>query len=1274
LKVQYKLLILIAVLTLLSSFASAETLLQDDFEVAGNQGQWSTYSCTEETTINPSGSTRSLLLSSSGCLQNLTIPPATTGYTNVIFDYYMKTGQGANDPYIRFLDSSSLIWAVEGGDNGPYTLGAYDGAAWVLIEGSYAKDQWVNLNMVYDDVNNNCSYILTNVTDTIESYEDDCTYAGNEGFLKQLVFGNQGTAGTYIDNMQICDGVCEVVDNPPTNSSWNVTSANVFVGENTATWNSGGVINISSDLLSLTVTTDIASNGSCNIGNDWNYTTMVANNSNYKFATTDVTSHAYTIYDDFSAGSQCIYCAFISSDGLETTTSTSGCLNTTLWTYPSVSLDLPTDTYTDDNGTINFTYTPSIEYGPIVNCSLYGNWSGSWIQNQTNISAVSNGSTNWFDTISLSDGDYIWNVKCSNEKGMSNFSSSNYTLTVKISVDDSPNVTLNKPDDDSTIMYYTQKDNGIVFNFSVADDNYVDNCSLWHNASGTFSLNQTIYYSGNVIQKQVNSSSVTLQGKKIESGPGWSYFSMTMDKGGDTGWVDLDIYAGGCIACSYSLVDYTDEYSISFAAGNKIMLTANGNYDGETWVKFNATDAVGGGSSSYVIPVTETTYLQAINDSSMETYVNISAEANYTFNLYYYPPENYGYSSGITLKYGYTPSTVAYSLSESCTQTNPIHIKAEVLHATTSEYNFFCETSSGYESLGQDTVAGDGRLYGANLTHYLKIVNDTNYNFEPTIFSNENIINWNVECYDNFSQSDWGINRTLYINNSVPTWTANISNVTINRLSGTTVYLQNLSDYISNLDSDTITFSIQSENLSEVNCAISGDNLSITPYDYWYGNASCIVGINDSYDYGENRTIGIEVLAVDILNPIITLITPSNNSRTVGTNTELRYNITDDSIISNCSLYVNGTLNQTDNTITKNIPQSFFLTTNEGNYYLWNITCRDYYNNSNASEVRNFNVNTPPTAPALISPSNTSYVGGSTTLIDWNASSDTDGDSLDYYIWYSQSANPSYLSYTANTQEYVDSSSTGTYYWYVKAYDNYEFSNSSGTFYFTTSLDPPVLSKIAPTIVLTDDSSILFNVSVTDDNLDTANTKINLGGTWYYLNDYTSSGNTYYFYRTISSLTEQNYSYYFTAINNEGVLGSTDLSYVKVNYTANIDLDYTASMGPYNSIHWKPATGYNITYVAPDGMSLINYTFAIQNNDATRNGEVLLKVDSTESGYDLCCNDKYDNTSCMGINTSYQVINKTLVPSDTCNIWCWINYTNPINIWNFNFGINLKGS
>ena len=118
---------------------------------------------------------------------------------------------------------------------------------------------------------------------------------------------------------------------PPVNSTWNVTSKNLPVGENSSVWNGGGqyVINVTNNTLALTVTTDENSNGSCAIGKNWNYTTMIADNANYKFATTETTSHSYLIYDNISVGNQCLYCSFIDATGNEFANSSSGCLNLT---------------------------------------------------------------------------------------------------------------------------------------------------------------------------------------------------------------------------------------------------------------------------------------------------------------------------------------------------------------------------------------------------------------------------------------------------------------------------------------------------------------------------------------------------------------------------------------------------------------------------------------------------------------------------------------------------------------------------------------------------------------------------------------------------------------------------------------------------------------------------------------------------------------------------------------------------------------------------------
>lgn len=132
-----------------------------------------------------------------------------------------------------------------------------------------------------------------------------------------------------------------------TNSSWNVTSANV-IGNRTE-WNAGGVVNVSSDLLSFTFTASANSNASCSLNNNVNYTTMIAIDTDYKLATTDTTEHAYTLADTLILGENTMYCSMIASDGtLELPLSSSGAL-----TINYLDIVLPTFDHALENFSMN---------------------------------------------------------------------------------------------------------------------------------------------------------------------------------------------------------------------------------------------------------------------------------------------------------------------------------------------------------------------------------------------------------------------------------------------------------------------------------------------------------------------------------------------------------------------------------------------------------------------------------------------------------------------------------------------------------------------------------------------------------------------------------------------------------------------------------------------------------------------------------------------------------------------------------------------------------
>jgi hypothetical protein len=106
-----------------------------------------------------------------------------------------------------------------------------------------------------------------------------------------------------------------------------------------------------------------------------------------------------------------------------------------------VTLSSPSDGLWTNNTTINLRYTP-LAYSAIINCSLWGNFSGSWDYNLTNATPIVNNSINNFSK-SLTNGIYLWNVRCFDNSGNSTFAISNWTINIDtisplISVSHSP--------------------------------------------------------------------------------------------------------------------------------------------------------------------------------------------------------------------------------------------------------------------------------------------------------------------------------------------------------------------------------------------------------------------------------------------------------------------------------------------------------------------------------------------------------------------------------------------------------------------------------------------------------------------------------------------------------------------------------------------------------------------------------------------------------------------------------------------------------------------
>jgi hypothetical protein len=97
----------------------------------------------------------------------------------------------------------------------------------------------------------------------------------------------------------------------------------------------------------------------------------------------------------------------------------------------------------------------------------------------------------------------------------------------------------------------------------------------------------------------------------------------------------------------------------------------------------------------------------------------------------------------------------------------------------------------------------------------------------------------------------------------------------------------------------------------------------------------------------------------DIFAPNITLLSPANNSLNDTTVTiSFFYNISDASLILNCSLVLNNQINATNYAVARNTLLNFTLTLTNGQYN-WSINCTDEALNIGASGTRNLTISLP---------------------------------------------------------------------------------------------------------------------------------------------------------------------------------------------------------------------------------------------------------------------------------------------------------------------------
>ena len=227
--------------------------------------------------------------------------------------------------------------------------------------------------------------------------------------------------------------------------------------------------------------------------------------------------------------------------------------------------------------------------------------------------------------------------------------------------------------------------------------------------------------------------------------------------------------------------------------------------------------------------------------------------------------------------------------------------------------------------------------FDANIQNCTLYTNVTSWHANKTMAASSNVTQnitmnlqdgnylWNIQCADKSNRAAFNnTNYTFELDTTRPDIT--ISSLDNKTYSSNTSLKLNLSIY------DLNGISTKWYNIDNMQNITISENITF--------NASVdshIVNVYASDSIGNEKHSSVS-FSIDLTPPEITLISPENNTvKTDSKTVSFSYNASDIAI-SNCSLSIDNSIDQTDTTISPGIEQTFSKTLENGDH-AWNITC-----------------------------------------------------------------------------------------------------------------------------------------------------------------------------------------------------------------------------------------------------------------------------------------------------------------------------------------------
>ncbi len=945
---------------------------------------------------------------------------------------------------------------------------------------------------------------------------------------------------------------------------------------------------------------------------------------------------------------------------------------------PVITLNYPIESQNISTPNITFNYTP-IDTN-ILNCSIYING----IYNNSNTSVIPNRQTSFYVT-NLLAGKYNWTVYCTDRYSQTGQSTvNNFTIDL-----DNPRIILTLPIPGQLFL------GGLVqFNYTAYDD--ID-----------------LYLSCNIMVNNFNeftglsspNATPVVQSKEINSGLKYWNVTCTDDSGRQNTSETWNFTVSGppTVTPIYPAnMTSLNEENITFIyfADDTDGIKNCSLYLNNQWNQTNVTIYTGEYNNFTINTMAETYY-----NWSMQCYDNLSVSTTsglYKFTLDRTPPIVYMYAPYEGSFYEDGDLTFNFSVIDNLDSSLTCTIFIDDIARTASNTDFAAQNGTIQTRIEIDIPGGDHYWYAActddsGLSYYADAVNfqigglptvtpispgDNTYHIgnvsfvyfaydsdniqecslyingeynrtNTTIFNNdynnfslynleEQYLNWSVNCTDTLGLSTMSLVYWLTIDNTPPIVTLVSPNGTS---STSTTQIFNFSIIENTMSSLTCDIFVNGTNVDPGFTATNGSNTRTVPglnYGTSFWNVTCtdgalLLGVSQTYNFTITET------------PIITLLNPPDDSVDIDGNVIFRFQVDNNNIL-NCSLYLNGQLNNSiyppdiipygESIIQVNGLQEQLLN--------WTVGCiNDDYIEANATNGPwRLHVDWNSPNVSLNNPVNSANISLSTITFNFTAFDNVD-DVLLCNLTINGTINQTNISSQNGqpTTTTVTGFGPGIYFWNVTCTDGY-FANTSETYYFNVSAIPTI-ELVSPEPDYKDrDGDIIFTyIPSTIDELGFLQCRLYIDDLLYNLNSsLTAEDNGIELSFTNTSIPEGDHTWKINCTDFGGYTGNSEYR----NFTVDL-VDPTVYLTYPNNIILN--SSFNFNFTAIDNVAL-NLVCLLTNNNteytgitAINNTPYLYPISGLTDGlfyWNVTCNDTAGRTN-TSLTYNYTVAEKPTV-------------------------------